>query len=184
MYDNGMNSIKAVQSVEIPESETEAAERFFIYRQRESVRYNLDAAVPVGFNLSGGIDSFIFVRSYTFGHFLMIRLKISSYYGGDKFSDEILWERREMLSHTEYHLEQVQLTPDIVVKEAVKIARVQDEPYDGFSSLAYARLFSTAHRQGTTVLCDGLGLDRGLGKLSEKRGYGPIRNLFLLEVRF
>ena len=84
--------------------------------------------------------------------------KVYSYYGGDKFSDEILWTE-EMLSHTEYHLEQVQLTPDIVVKEAVKIACVQDEPYDGFSSLAYARLFRTAHRQGTTVLCDGLGLD-------------------------
>lgn len=147
---------KAVQSVEIPESETEAAERFLSLAE-DSVRYNLDAAVPVGFNLSGGIDS-SFLLGLIHRLFPHDPFKVYSYYGGDKFSDEILWTE-EMLSHTEYHLEQVQLTPDIVVKEAVKIARVQDEPYDGFSSLAYARLFRTAHRQGTTVLCDGLGLD-------------------------
>ncbi|WP_455497499.1 asparagine synthase (glutamine-hydrolyzing) [Coprobacter sp.] len=147
---------KAVQSVEIPNSETDAAERFLSLAE-ESVRYNFDAAVPVGFNLSGGFDS-----SFLLGliHRLSPHepLKVYSYYGGDKFSDEILWTG-EMLSHTRYNLEQVQLTPDMVVKEAVKIARVQDEPYDGFSSLAYARLFRTARRQGTVVLCDGLGLD-------------------------
>lgn len=147
---------KAVQSVEIPDSETEAAERFLSLAE-ESVRYNFHAAAPVGFNLSGGFDS-----SFLLGliHRLVPHdpLKVYSYYGGDKLSDEILWTE-EMLSHTGYHLEQVQLTPDMVMKEAVKIARVQDEPYDGFSSLAYARLFRTARRQGTIVLCDGLGLD-------------------------
>ena len=124
---------KAVQSVEIPESETEAADRFLSLAE-ESVRYNLDAAVPVGFNLSGGIDS-SFLLGLIHRLFPHDPFKVYSYYGGDKFSDEILWTE-EMLSHTEYHLEQVQHTPDIVVKEAVKIARVQDEPYDGFSSLA------------------------------------------------
>lgn len=147
---------KAVQSVEIPDSETDAAERFLSLAE-ESVRYSLNAAVPVGFNLSGGIDS-SFLLGIIHRLFPNRPFKVYSYYGGDKLADEILWTE-EMLSHTGYNLEQVQLTPDIVMKEAIKIARVQDEPYDGFSSLAYARLFRTARRQGISVLCDGLGLD-------------------------
>lgn len=47
MYDNGMNSIKQCSLTEIPESETEATERFLSLAE-ESVRYNLDAAVPLG----------------------------------------------------------------------------------------------------------------------------------------
>ena len=65
----------------------------------------------------------------------------------------------EMLSHTNYTLEQVEMSPKMMIKEARKIIRIQDEPFDGLSSLAYARLFHYARKRGSVVLCDGHGLD-------------------------
>lgn len=157
---------KEIEKIEIEESEEEITNHFMSLAE-ESIRYNLNSDVSMGFNLSGGIDS-----SFLLGLIHKVAknepLKVYSHYCGDKRSNEILWTE-EMLSHTQYKLEQVQLTPKMVIKEARYISRMQDEPFDGFSSLAYARLFRAARKRGTTVLCDGMGLDEVWGEYPQEK---------------
>ncbi len=147
---------KSVQNIELFGSEREITERY-IKMLEESVRYNLDADVPVGVNLSGGFDSSLLLGMV---HKVSktVPMNTYSFYCGRKQDAEVLWTD-EMLSHTNYTLEQVEMSPKMMIKEARKIIRIQDEPFDGLSSLAYARLFHYARKRGSVVLCDGHGLD-------------------------
>ncbi len=139
-----------------PGSEREMIDRYVALLE-ESVRYNLDADVPVGINLSGGFDSSLLLAMV---HKLRRRIPVNTYsfYLGRKQNTEVLWAD-EMLAHTHYRFEPVEMSLKMVMKEARRIIRMQDEPFDGLSSLAYARLFRHAHKRGSIVLCDGHGLD-------------------------
>ncbi|MCP9613049.1 asparagine synthase (glutamine-hydrolyzing) [Coprobacter tertius] len=151
---------QAVSEIAVPNNEKPAAERLLSLADN-AILSNLDTDVPIGINLSGGIDS-SFLLGLLNRH-CDIPLQIYSYYSGDKLDDEILWTE-EMISHTPYRLEQVRMTAEMVKTEARYIARIQDEPFDGIDSLAYARLFRIARKRGTIVLCDGLGLDEVWGE--------------------
>lgn len=156
-----------VAEIAVPATEQEALEHFVGLAQ-DSIRSTLETDQPMGFNMSGGFDSSLLLG-------LIHReagdksLKVFSFYCGDKKA-EILWTH-EMLAHTGYDLEQVRITPAMVLKEVHKVARMQDEPFDGLSTIAYAHLFKTAHKRGTRVLCDGYGLDEVWADYS-KTGHG------------
>lgn len=147
---------KSVREIELPESEREIT-NLYVDLLEESVRYNLEADVPVGINLSGGFDSSLLLGMV---HKILetIPMNTYSFYCGRKQNTEVLWAD-EMVAHTNYRLEQVEMSTKMVEKEARRIIRIQDEPFDGLSSLAYARLFRHAHKRGSVVLCDGHGLD-------------------------
>lgn len=147
---------EAVAHKKTPDNERDAAEEFYQLAEN-SLRENISADVPVGLNLSGGFDSSLLLglTKKNGGH---TPYPIYSFYCKKKRDSEILWTE-EMLAQTDYPLEQIYLSAQMLQNEAQKIVNIQDEPIDGFQTLAYARLFRTAHKRGTIVLCDGNGLD-------------------------
>lgn len=124
----------------------------------ESVRLRFRSDVPVGVNLSGGLDSATLlglvgrlpgdhppVNAYTFAT-------------GDDRYDETPWVD-EMLAGTPHASTVVTLSPGEVPSLARSVQATQDEPFGGLPTLAYARLFEQARRDGTIVLLDGQGMD-------------------------
>lgn len=125
---------------------------------KDSVRLRFRADVPVGINLSGGVDSSALlglvhalekdesaVAAYTFTT-------------GDACYDELPWVR-QMLEKTQHPLIVSELAAAEVPDLAFEIQNFQDEPFGGVPTLAYAKLFKTARENGTIVLLDGNGLD-------------------------
>ncbi len=123
----------------------------------DSVRLRLAADVPLGVNLSGGVDSATLLAvlesvggddicssSYTFAT-------------GDERYDEVPWVERLVGRRSPTRI--VRIDPAEVPDLAASVAAAQDEPYGGLATLAYARLFEQARADGTVVLLDGQGMD-------------------------
>src|SRR5262249_12891233 len=72
--------------------------------------------------------------------------------------DELPWVTA-MLERTRHPHVTCTLSPDDVPALAKQIAAVQDEPFGGVPTLAYATLFAHARERGVIVLLDGQGLD-------------------------
>lgn len=122
----------------------------------ESVRLRFRSDVPVGVNLSGGVDSALLlglvrrlpdeqVTAYTFAT-------------GDDRYDETPWVTR-MLRDVPHRAHTSVLTPGEVPTLAAGVQAVADGPVGGLPTLAYARLFADARSAGTVVLLDGQGMD-------------------------
>ncbi len=124
----------------------------------DSVQLRFRSDVPVGINLSGGLDSALLlglvqavqgsgstVRSFTFAT-------------GDPAYDELPWVR-QMLAQTQHPSTVAWLTPDAVPALALSVQRHQAAPFGGLPTLAYARLFEEARAAGVIVLLDGQGMD-------------------------
>jgi asparagine synthase (glutamine-hydrolysing) len=124
----------------------------------ESVRLRYRADVPVGVNLSGGLDSSILLAMVRriFGDSGATRA--FTFVTGDANYDEISWVRR-MLEHTGYQVEECLLRAEETPLLAESVQKFQDEPFGGLPTLAYARLFERAREAGTIVLLDGQGMD-------------------------
>jgi asparagine synthase (glutamine-hydrolysing) len=124
----------------------------------DSVRLRFRSDVPVGINLSGGLDSstlLALVHSVQGGD---SDVKAFTFCTGDPQYDEIPWVR-QMLERTRHELVVCGLTVDEVPVLAESVQRHQDEPFGGIPSLAYARLFERAREHGVIVLLDGQGMD-------------------------
>lgn len=138
-------------------SEAEVRDEYFAL-MKDSVRLRFRADVPVGINLSGGLDS-----SSLLGLVHEIQgsdsaVKAFTFATGDERYDELPWVR-QMLDKTQHPLEVCQLSPEEVPALAASVQRYQDEPFGGIPTLAYARLFEQARESGVIVLLDGNGMD-------------------------
>src|SRR5690606_32454647 len=114
------------------------------------------ADVPVGINLSGGVDSSTLLALV--GRHRADSLTAYTFVTGDPAYDETPWVEA-MLARTPHRARSVLLTPVEVPDLAASVQAVQDEPFGGIPTLAYARLFDAAKRDGTTVVLDGQGMD-------------------------
>ncbi len=124
----------------------------------ESVRLRFRSDVPVGVNLSGGLDSATLlglVGQLPGGHPPVMAYTFAT---GDDRYDETPWVRR-MLAGTDHTSTVVTLTPEAVPALARSVQATQDEPFGGLPTLAYALLFEEARSRGTVVLLDGQGMD-------------------------
>ena len=124
----------------------------------ESVRLRFRSDVPVGINLSGGLDS-----STLLGLVQQVQGKESdiqafTFVTGDPAYDELPWVE-QMLARTRHPLVVCSLSPEEVPALAESVARAEDEPFGGLPTLAYARLFERAREAGVIVLLDGQGMD-------------------------
>jgi asparagine synthase (glutamine-hydrolysing) len=124
----------------------------------ESVRLRFRSDVPVGINLSGGLDSSLLLA-------LVRRIQGDSeavaaftFTCGDARYDESPWVR-QMLAATGHPWHLSELAPKEVPALAAGVAVAEDEPYGGVPSLAHSRLFAEARAKGVIVLLDGQGLD-------------------------
>ena len=124
----------------------------------DSVNLRFRSDVPVGINLSGGLDS-----STLLGLVQKLQgpdsdVKVFTFITGDTTYDELPWVT-QMLSRTRHPLISCLLRPDDIPALAESVQAHQDEPFGGLPTLAYAKLFEHARADGVLVLLDGTGLD-------------------------
>lgn len=132
------------------------SEYFDLMKSSVGLRFRSD--VPVGINLSGGLDS-----SSLLGLVHEVQgpdsdVKAFTFTTGDASYDELPWVRA-MLAKTNHELIICTLRPDDVPSLAEEVQRHQDEPFGGLPTLAYARVFEEASKRGVVVLLDGNGMD-------------------------
>ncbi len=127
-----------------------------------SIRWRFRSDVPVGVNVSGGVDSSALLA-------LIARLEQDdlvdagavtafTFVTNDARYDELPWAE-QLIAHTRHpHVVCRLLSADVpALAESVWAHTL--EPYGGIPTLAYARLFEAARERGATVLLDGQGMD-------------------------
>lgn len=125
---------------------------------KESVVFRFRSDVPVGINLSGGLDSSSLLGLVQEVQGKENDVKAFTFITGDERYDELPWVE-QMLETTRHPLIPVKLQPEEIPALAASVQYHQDEPYSGIPTLAYAKLFEIAKKSGVTVLLDGNGLD-------------------------
>jgi asparagine synthase (glutamine-hydrolysing) len=125
---------------------------------RESVALRFRSDVPVGINLSGGLDSSLLLGLVHAVQGPDSAVSAFTFTTGDPSYDELPWVRG-MLERTQHPLIDCRLRVEDVPALAARIAHVEDEPFGGIPTLAYAGVFAKAREHGVIVLLDGQGLD-------------------------
>lgn len=154
----------------IPERSPEDLREEYLSLLTDAVKLRFRADVPVGFNLSGGLDSstlLAMVEEVMPGE--GEKIKAFTFYCADERYDELPWVKG-MLTGKSYPLNPVLLDWRLVPEEMERLAKFQEEPFGGFPTLAYAGIFKVAREQGVIVLLDGQGMDEAWA------GYDYYRN--------
>jgi len=124
---------------------------------KNSIALRFRSDVPVGFNLSGGLDSSFLLS-------LVDELKPDSaiegftFYCDDDRYDELPWVEG-LMEEKKKPLSKVLLRVEDVRELSESVMCFQDEPYGGVPTLAYSQVFERARSKGTIVLLDGQGMD-------------------------
>ncbi len=125
---------------------------------KDSVKLRFRSDVPVGINVSGGLDSSVLVGLVQAVHGPESNIEAFTYVTGHPEYDELPWVKM-MLAGTRHPCIVYQLQPAEVPALAASVHRHQSEPFGGIPTLAYARLFDRARADGVTVVMDGQGMD-------------------------
>ncbi len=124
----------------------------------ESIRLRFRSDVPVGINLSGGLDSSTLLGVVQAVHGEQCDVQAFTFVTGDDRYDESPWVQR-MLKDTRHPWIECRLSAQDVPQLAMDVQRHQAEPFGGLPTLAYARVFAEARQRGVIVLLDGQGMD-------------------------
>jgi asparagine synthase (glutamine-hydrolysing) len=123
----------------------------------DSIRLRFRTDVPIGFNVSGGLDSSLLlslVNTVAEGS----NIDAYTFYTNNTDYDELPWVE-ELLNLTRNPLKKVLFTAKDVILFSEEISYFQDEPFGGIPTLAYANIFKNAAQLGVKVLLDGQGMD-------------------------
>ncbi len=142
-------------------------EYFTLMQQNIVFRFRSD--VPVGINISGGLDSSALLSMVDNVQGEDNMVKAFTFVTGDARYDELPWVN-QMIGKTKHPLSPVLLRPEDVPALAASVQYFEDEPFGGIPNLAYARIFEEARKQGVIVLLDGQGMDE------QWAGYDYYRN--------
>lgn len=127
----------------------------------DSVKLRFRADVPLGMNVSGGLDSSTLI-SLVQQHLPANKtIEAFTFYSNDKNYDELPWVN-ELMKNTPYHLNKVLLDYNEIPNLIEEVSYYQEEPYGGFPTLAYGLLFKKAKEKGIKVILDGQGIDEAL----------------------
>ena len=121
-----------------------------------SIKYHLRSDVPVGFALSGGIDSSILV-SATKSLDPNLELNNFTYSSGDSY-DEVKWSQM-MNSYVNGNLNEVKVNQNEIVDDLNKLVTLQGEPFGDTSIYAQFKVFEKVREKGIKVLLNGQGAD-------------------------
>src|SRR5262245_61120845 len=124
----------------------------------DSVRLRFRSDVPVGVNLSGGLDSSTLLALIKTVQGESSEVRAFTFTCGDPEYDELPWTR-QTLARTRHPLTVSQITPEEVPALAESVQGAEDEPFGGLPTLAYAKLFAEARKYGVIALLDGQGMD-------------------------
>jgi asparagine synthase (glutamine-hydrolysing) len=125
---------------------------------KDSVRLRFRSDVPVGINLSGGLDSSILLGLVHSVQGPDSQVSAFTFVTGDEQYDE-LCSVRQMLARTQHPHHVCGLNSAEVPDLALKVQSHQDEPFGGLPTLAYSKVFERARELGVIVLLDGQGQD-------------------------
>ncbi|WP_264559529.1 asparagine synthase (glutamine-hydrolyzing) [Flavobacterium sp. N2270] len=125
---------------------------------QDSIRLRFRADVPVGFNISGGLDSSALLALVNQEFPDNKTIEAFTFYTNDERYDELHWVEL-MLEKTKNPLNKCLLEAEEVPKLIAEIAALQEEPFGGFPTLAYHQIFAKARAKGILVLLDGQGMD-------------------------
>lgn len=130
----------------------------YLSLMRESVKFRFRSDVPVGINLSGGLDSSTLLGLVHDVQGADSDVKAFTFATGDSGYDELPWVE-QMLAKTNHELVVCELRADDVPSLAEAVQYHQDEPFGGLPTLAYSNVFKSAREHGAIVLLDGNGMD-------------------------
>jgi asparagine synthase (glutamine-hydrolysing) len=125
---------------------------------KDSIRLRFRSDVPVGINLSGGLDSSTLLGLVHAVQGADSDVKAFTFVTGDANYDELPWVN-QMLARTNHPSVVCKLNVSEIPRLAESVQHHQDEPFGGLPTLAYARLFERARQEGVIVLLDGQGMD-------------------------
>lgn len=138
----------------ITENEAKEAYKLLLH---DSIKLRFRADVPVGFTISGGVDSSLLLALVNQREEAK-DIKAFTFYTNDERYDELPWVE-QMVTKTKTQLEKVLLTAGEVKERHQQLSKIQDEPYGGVPTIAYAKVFETMAKQGIKVILDGQGMD-------------------------
>jgi asparagine synthase (glutamine-hydrolysing) len=130
----------------------------YLYLLKESIKLRFRADVPVGFNISGGLDSSTLLALIDREYPDNSAIEAFTFYTGNPGYDELPWVEN-LISLTGKPLNKVLLKSSDVPDLVEKISYYEDEPFGGFPTLAYSLIFERAREKGIIVLLDGQGMD-------------------------
>jgi len=145
-----------IEEISADKSEKEIKENY-LELLLESIKFRFRADVEVGFNISGGVDSSLLLALVNKTQ-AVDNIKAYTFYTGDQRYDELPWVEK-MIAQTKNPLQKVQFSAVEVEKYAKTVSSFQEEPFGGIPTLAYAKIFEQAGRDGVKVLLDGQGMD-------------------------
>ena len=125
---------------------------------KDSIRLRFRADVPVGFNISGGLDSSTLLALVNQQFPSNSSIEAFTFYCNDERYDELPWVEM-MLKKTNNPLNTCLLKVKEVPTLIETISWFQDEPFGGFPTIAYQQIFNKAREKGILVLLDGQGMD-------------------------
>ncbi|MFN3969064.1 asparagine synthase (glutamine-hydrolyzing) [Flavobacterium sp.] len=124
----------------------------------KAINLRFRADVPIGFNLSGGLDSSTLLALIDQQDIDKSTIEAFTFVTNDDRYDELPWVK-SMLEQRPYHLNICPLSANEVPDLSLKIAQMQAEPYGGIPTIAYSNIFKAASQKGVKVLLDGQGSD-------------------------
>jgi len=125
---------------------------------KDSIKLRFRADVPVGFNISGGLDSSALLALVNKQFPNNSSIEAFTFYTNDERYDELPWVEL-MLEKTKNPLNKCLLKVEEIPSLINSISWFQDEPFGGFPTLAYQQIFKKAREKGILVLLDGQGMD-------------------------
>lgn len=124
----------------------------------DAVQLRFRADVPLGMNVSGGLDSSTLIALIHKYLPTSTNIEAFTFYCNHSNYDELPWVEM-LLKDKSYSLNKELLEAQAIPKLVDRISQNQDEPYGGFPTLAYSLLFEAAQKKGIKVLLDGQGMD-------------------------
>lgn len=152
-----------------------------------AVNLRFRADVPVGFNLSGGLDSSTLLALIDQQNIDKSAIEGFTFITHDDRYDELTWVK-SMLENRPYHLNICPLIAAEVPDLSYQLAQHQAEPYGGIPTIAYSKIFQKASQKGIKVLLDGQGSDEAWAgydyyiNQSQNNIQGVVKSPFRLEV--
>lgn len=180
LAENKISESKRYWKVELPEPDivpfsgaVEKVRHLFL----QSVRRQLRSDVPLGFALSGGLDSSAITCA---AHYIEPELPLStfSFFADDPSLDEERWVD-EIVRVTGSTRHFVRVKASDLVRDLDDLILSQGEPFASTSLYAQYRVFKLAFDVGVVVMLDGQGADE---MLAGYQGY-PIERLQTLRAR-
>lgn len=126
----------------------------------QSVRQRLLADVPIGFALSGGLDSTVLLYEAALQN--TSPLNTFSSVSNSTLHDESPWQNLVVNDLKTHHHSQT-IDPACFATDIPKLIEIQDTPLLGFNNVAHYQLLKKVQDQGIRVLFNGQGADELLG---------------------